>query len=131
MDLTVELAALYMLVWDRKFLNLTRKLGLELDMYKHYVDDSGQSGGAIYVGWEFNKESGKMIYKDGAMYDGLPPDQRTLYIPKDIGNTLDDSVQMEADVQSMHPNGRLPVLDLELWVCNNICIYGFYSKDKK
>ena len=107
MDLTVELASIYMSIWDEKFRLRLLKLGLDLDLYKRYVDDSLQIGGAIDIGWEYCRTKKKLVYKEEAEYDSLPPDQRTFNIMRDIANEIDDSIQMEVDVPSLHNNGRL------------------------
>ena len=62
MDLTVELASIYMSIWDEKFKLRLLKLSLDLDLYKRYVDDSLQLGGAIDLGWEYCKTDKKLVY---------------------------------------------------------------------
>ena len=99
-------------------------------MFKRYVDDSLQITGGIVTGWEYCKDSDRLIYKAVGRYDELPVDQRKFSILKDIANELDPCIKMEMDVPSLHNNCRLPVLDLEVWINNeNRCLYSFYSKD--
>ena len=46
----------------------------------------------------------------------MPGDQRTFALLKEIADDIDPDIQFELDVPSLHPNGRLPCLDLQLWV---------------
>ena len=39
LELTGEIAAILMMWWDRELLKRTRRLGLEVILYKRYVDD--------------------------------------------------------------------------------------------
>ena len=129
MDLTVELASCYMLLWDEKLKKICKKLGINLDLFKRYVDDSIQITGGLTTGWEYCNTSKQLIHKENGMYDNLPMDQRTFAISRDIAYGIDPCIVMEYDVPSLHENGRLPVLDLELWIDDtNKCLYSFYTK---
>ena len=99
MDLTVELASIYMLLWDEKFKKKCSKLGLQLDLFKRYVDDSLQVAGGIVTGWEYCKDSDRLVYKTVGVYDELPVDQRTFSILRDIANEVDPCIKMELDVR--------------------------------
>ena len=39
LNLLVEIAAIYMLIWDLSFLNKLKQLGVKASLYKQYVDD--------------------------------------------------------------------------------------------
>ena len=92
-------------------------MGLSLDVFKRYVDDSVQACGGIGLGWFYSKGRGKTVYsREGGRLDELPLDQRTFEVLKDIANEIDPSIQMEYDIPSLHHNGKLPVLDLEVWM---------------
>ena len=39
LDVSVEIASLYMTLWDRKFLSKCKKAGINIHLYKGYVDD--------------------------------------------------------------------------------------------
>ena len=45
-----------------------------------------------------------------------------------IANELDDDNQLTMDVPSLNESGKLPVLDLKVWVEENIVRHSFYSK---
>ena len=62
MDLSVEGASIYMTLWDKKFMNKLRKLGICLGLYKRYVDDIVVGLRAISPGWFFDLKSNKMQF---------------------------------------------------------------------
>ena len=48
---------------------------------------------------------------------------------KEIANSvMPNAIVMEEDTASAHANGRLPILDMELWVENNTLFHQFYKK---
>ena len=49
----------------------------------------------------------------------VPADKRTSAILREIANQVSPMIVMEDDVASNHPSGRLPILDLEVWVSDN------------
>ena len=119
LDLAVESCSLYMTRWDRQFLRKLKKLGISVKMYKRYVDDIVVIMKAINPGWSYDAAKDRMIFKDDQIRQDKPPDQRTLELLKIIANTLDRNIQMETDSPSANSDGRLPVLDLGLWVDND------------
>ena len=80
------------------------------------MDDSLQISGGIDVGWEYCENRNVLIHKNVGKYDEIPLDQWTFPILRDVANSIDPSIVMEFDVPSLHENGRLPVLDFEVWI---------------
>ena len=56
------------------------------------------------------------------------PDYRTARILNEIANTLDDELQFTFDVPSENADGKLPVLDLAMWIENDQVTNVFYKK---
>merc|ERR1712082_448445 len=52
-DLTGEAARLYMLQWDQKYLDMLKNMGINIDMFSHYVDDMIIVTRAIGQGWHW------------------------------------------------------------------------------
>ena len=52
-DLTGELARIYMLQCDQRFLDRCKNLGILLDMYNHYLDEMTIIPRLISRGWRF------------------------------------------------------------------------------
>ena len=65
----------------------------------------------------------------GRGVDSEPDDIRTLRILCDIGNTIDPSIQLEFDAPSMHQDGKLPILDIKVWVEEGRIRHRFYRKE--
>ena len=59
----------------------------------------------------------------------MPHDERTLAELVKIGNTIDPDIQLEYEVPSMHEGGKMPILDLQVWVEDNTLRHMFYKKD--
>ena len=127
-DVSVEAADIYMLVWESKFLEKLEKLRITTQEYKRYVDDILALLKVINVGWAYDRTQDKMVYNHNRTSD-LPDDQRTFLILTEIGNTIDSNIQLEYDVPSLHTKGKLPILDLEVWLEGNRIRHGFYRKD--
>ena len=59
----------------------------------------------------------------------MPDDQHTFWILTAIGITIDSNIQLEFDVPSLHTKGKLPILDLEVWLEGDIIRHQCYRKD--
>ena len=66
-----------------------------------------------------------MRYKDGKTHvdeisvaedEGISDDERTMMLTKQIGNDIHPSIQFEVDYPSKHQDGKLPILDLKMWM---------------
>ena len=72
-DATGECARLYMLSWDRKLKKKLKSLGIKTELYCRYVDDILCALDAINIGWDYDRDSGRMVYRQ----ELLETDQRT------------------------------------------------------
>ena len=54
----------------------------------------------------------------------MPEDQRTA----EIANKISEMIKVKEDVPSNHPSGRIPILDLEVWVQGKQIYHCFYKK---
>ena len=68
-------------------------------------------------------------FSQGGGVESEPDDIRTLRILCDIGNTIDPSIQLEFDAPSMHQDGKLPILDIKVWVEEGRIRHSFYRKE--
>ena len=55
-------------------------------------------------------------------------DERTAKLIRTISDTIAPMVQMTVDYPSNHPSGRMPILDLEVWVEDGVIYHQFYKK---
>ena len=86
MDLTGELAAIVMIIWDRKFLQKCQKLGISLPMYTRYVDDTLNGLKAISNYWNYDKKANRMIYEKNTT--NSPTDKHTMCVLSDIASSI-------------------------------------------
>ena len=67
-----------------------------------------------------------------AVVDNRSEERRTAEIMVEIANTIDPNIQFTWDVPGSNQNGRMPVLDLELWVDKvggvPTILHSFYKK---
>ena len=79
-DMTVELAAIYMLIWDLSLLTKLKKLGVKYSIYKRYVDDIVIVMRAISSGWYFDLRTSKFTFNPDHEYSGMESDLCTLSV---------------------------------------------------
>ena len=128
LDISVETASLYMSSWDATFLSRLNRLGIKTELYKRYVDDIVIILRGINQGWYYCVRKKKLVYDPEHPSKDTPEDKRTVLMLQEIVNQIDDNIQMTCDTPSDNQSGRLPVLDLELFVVNNQVSHSFYSK---
>ena len=113
MDITGELAKVFMVWWDKQVLQKLSDLGISPSLYKRYVDDVNVATDPVdenvaYVG-------GSLIRSEEGESDGIEPDERTFNIIRDVGSEVHRSIQLTRDVPSDHPDRKVPILDLKCW----------------
>ena len=54
--------------------------------------------------------------------------ERTARCIADIANSIDKGIQVTLDLPEMNSDGRLPVLDLKIWIQDNQVVHSFYKK---
>ena len=62
------------------------------------------------------------------VFDPDQANQHTLNILLKIANMPDRDIQLTMDVPSLNEGGKLPVLDLNVWIKDNIVHHSVYSK---
>ena len=128
MDLTVELAAIYMLEWDSKFLSKCLYLGIRIPLYKRYVDDVFTAMKSIKGDIGINERGNRLVTVVETQEGGEEEDARTMGILKKIANSLDENIRMETEVPSSSQGGKMPVLDVKVWPEAEVILYDFYKK---
>ena len=112
-----------MVWWDRRLRNRLSEMGLNVHMYKGYVDDIN-----IILG--VNNTEGSVLNERG---DGKAYDARVMDIVKSVANDIHQSIRVELDYPSKHEDNKIPILDLKVWVerreGTNLILHEFYSKE--
>ena len=100
LKLTTTLAEIVMGEWDKQFNRLMEIRELKLPVYKRYVDD-------VDIVYEIGT---------GGTTGDLIEDVAHIMVE---ANSIIDCIQMEEDVKDNHPDGKVPILDLKVWVEND------------
>ena len=65
----------------------------------------------------YNKEEQRLEQvENDTEVDEVPSDKRTFEIVREVGDSVDPMIQLTVDYPSNHPNNRVPILDLEVWI---------------
>ena len=113
MDITGEIAKIFMTWWDKQLLLRLNKLYIN-PFHKRYVDDISIGVQAIEEGYEYVE--GRLNQSEEEHMNNMPRDQRTFDIIRNVGDDIHKSIQLTDDVPSNYSDGRVPILDLKCWV---------------
>ena len=130
-ELTGEVSRVYMLRWDRKLMKKLDKLGWEVILYKRYVDDILVAVRGVQPGVRFDAQKSQLEVVEAEIEGNLviPEDQRTIRVLNQVANTIDVDIKLTIDCPSLNTTGKLPCLDLQLWIDSEGMIrHEFYSK---
>ncbi len=109
MDLTGELAKVFMSWWDREMLRRLGERGMDIPLYERYVDD-------INIATEGVTNESNERESENDQEGDRERDERTFEIIREIGNEIHESIQLTMDVPSKNRDKKVPILDLKCWV---------------
>ena len=118
-----------MLEFDRLYLEKLASFHMEPVLYQRYIDDLNMAISSVDPGLVY--EEGKLVMKPElvSVDSETSEDKRTASLLKNIANSImPGMIIMEEDTGSEHPNGKLPVLDMEFWIEKNEIYHQFYKK---
>ena len=128
LEITGILARLVMLWWDREFLEKAKKLDIQIMMYLRNVDDGNIATEATEPETRFINDK-VSILPEAVMEDqNIPADERTASFIKSLSNSIAPMIVMTEEYPSNHPSGRMPILDLEVWIEKQKINHVFYKK---
>ena len=99
LELTGDLAGIFMMWWDTELMKRANAQGMNILMYKRYVDD-------INIIMETPQPTNETMNDD----------EQAIEIIKQIGNNIHPSIQLETDCPSKHSDSKLPLLDIKIWI---------------
>jgi hypothetical protein len=111
-----EASRVYMLEWDKTFIMKIKSLELSLILYARYVDDITLACYNIRQCWSFDPILDKMVYTDNETVTTVTDEQHTFRVLQAIANSIHPQVQLTLDTPGNHTDGKMPVLDLKIWV---------------
>ena len=112
-DLTGELAKVFMCWWDKEMLKHLEESGIEPKLYKRYVDDINIATKGIGIDYEY--VDGALIRNGEGRRDNIEKDVKTFDIIRQIGNRIHPSIELTTDVPSKNTDQKVPILDLKCW----------------
>ena len=107
-----------------------RKLKIELELYKRYVDDSGVFMKGLDPGVRYNIDEDKMEVKNELIENdrNIPEDERTMKELEKIGSSIHPSIKTTSDYPSKSVDNKMPLLDLKIWSENDSVRFAYYEK---
>ena len=122
--LTGALGVLYTVFWCKAFLDKVKDATSELTdfviyMLRIYIDDQNVACEALPPGARL--VNGRVVIVDSEVEADklIPSDQRTAKIMLGIANSISSFIQLTSDCPSLHPNGFMPLLDLQVKTVEN------------
>ena len=115
MDLTGVVSDIYMMEWDKGLISSMENEAIEVKVYKRYKDDVN-------------------IILDLTAVDEVRTEKDTMERVKVLADAIDPALNVTVDYCSNHGDGRLPVLDLKVWIGVNEegvnkVMYSHYMKE--
>ena len=97
-------------------------------LYERYVDDSNQIAEVPPPNTRYNMLTWRME-EDDTPVDEETEEQRTARVFKNIANSVQEGIIMEEDSPSRNQDGKLPILDMKVWIDRNCyVVYQHYEK---
>ena len=128
---TCCIARIVMLWWDEKLLSLIAKNNLTLEQKARYMDDIRLWMYSIRLGWRWVDGGLKYSteWRTEERMAGMTGLQKTVEVIKHMMNSICDFLVLTMESGDDFPGGRLPTLDLNIWVGeDNVTRYIFFEK---
>jgi hypothetical protein len=105
-------------------------------LYKRYIDDQNVVIEALKTGQKYDPELGEIVQDPAAEEDNRSSEERTFEAVRLIGDSVNHMIQLTVDHPEKNENGRVPILDLEVWMIRDSngfqkILYSFYEKPMK
>ena len=131
-------AQLVMEHWARIYRKILENSGLVVAILAGYVDDGRQLTSILDPGMIYVDENKKFEYKDEWKQEdevlkskGETTNQRMARVCKDAMKSMNPDLTFTTESQEDFPTERLPTLDFEMWLENNIIKHSYFQKAMK
>ena len=111
LQMSGEIGRICCMMWDRLYKQELANNQIEMPMFGRYVDDGNMN---YKVPMPVEDEEGVEAFKDKLLH---------------IANGLMDGIEMEADLPRNHPNKKLPILNMMVWIEDGVLYYEHYEKE--
>eukprot|EP00794_Sanderia_malayensis_P015094 gene15094-16650_t len=132
LEITGNVAQVFMIWWDRMFTSRLSEFGIIERLCKRYVDDINMAIDKLPAGTRY--ADGRLFINEMAIKGDLlvAKDKRKMEVIKRVGNSIHTSIQLEVDCPSNHDDGKMPFLDLKLYLIDvgvtKKIVHEFYVK---
>ena len=135
LELTGLLARIYMIWWDKRFLQICAQNQVIVKIYKRYVDDINILLKYIGHGYRYN---GTEVVRDPEKAEvdrNRKKDEVMMELMNEIGDSIHPSIQLTTDYPSKNQDEKIPILNLKVWTEQNEedrtnIIYEHYRKEQ-
>ena len=128
LELTGAVSRPSMMKWDSIYLEKVRRAGIEMKLYRRYIDDSNQVVKVPQRGYVYDVNQKKLVY-DEVEIGEENDEERIAKMLKVIANEVMDGIEMESDFPTNNNDGKMPILDMKVWMSReNHILYQHYEK---
>ena len=116
--------------WDQKVMDTLTQNGVQVEIATRYIDDIRNLLRAIRRGVKWNGK--QLMYDEQQKFEDdsrdVTPTQKTSEILSSIMNHVHKNLHFTMETAEDFPSGRLPTLDMEIWVEKRRIMYKFWEK---
>ena len=128
-ELTGEIAKSRMIVLLRHLVRKCVDLRLEMKISASFVDDVMIAMRGVQRGTRMNESGNLEVTPTGIDEDrNVHVDVLSAQLVVNIVNSLESDISMTFDAPSLNENGRMAVLDMEVWCEDSTILFSFYEK---
>jgi hypothetical protein len=116
---------------DFNILELAKLNNILVKLYRRYMDDQATGVRVIPRVMRWNPEQKNVVFcqEQYEKDEGRKDDARTMEVMRDMSNSINPRIKLVEDFPSNHPDGKMPVLDLKVWMDENGRVaYKFFRK---
>ena len=116
--LSGAVAGLVMIVWDDEVCRLVKENKMVMELWKRYVDDGDTFLEVFEKGWRWEENGMKwaLEHKEEDMELNEEDYVRVMREFRKLCNSIWPWIQVKEDVGSKYEDGKLPILDLKVYV---------------
>ena len=115
-QLTGELAQIFMSWWDRQTKKACEEKGVRIKLYGRYVDDINTVIKKVAKGTRIENNQLTNTEEKRREDETKEDDEITMNVFKGISETIHDSIKLKVDYPSKYEDRKIPILDLKVWI---------------
>ena len=116
MELTGVVAQVFMVWWDKQFIQKLDQINIKLKLHERYVDDSNLATKQTEKGARYDGTQIIITEETRNQDEGIPDDERTMKFLQSVANSIHPSIRMTIDYPSKYEDKKCPMLDLKMWI---------------